>query len=277
MANVGAGLFMGMPVTSVIARSGLNASAGAQTRLPALIQAGVVFGSIAFAGPAIAMIPMPALSGMLIKTGASMLYPPEFNYCYSVDNTTTLPFFTTVAGMLSMGLAEGISIGCATAVGLAVHKAVGLAVHKNMQLQVIMQVDQTSGVEAVNTTEAQIKMVCNKSGVKTTDADTLVVTGASNVWQVKGPINFMSMFEIDNLVEDIKDSSNSVDPIVLDMRHVTSLDFTGMEELVVRVIEAANGAPVQMVTRRDDINNVMNKIDKEGEIHRFSAINLEQA
>jgi MFS superfamily sulfate permease-like transporter len=209
---------------------------------------------------------MPALSGMLIKTGASMLYPPEFNYCYSVDNTTTLPFFTTVAGMLSMGLAEGISLGCAT--------AVGLAVHKNMQLQVRMQVDQTRGDEAVTGNVAEIKMVCKQPGVKTTETDTLVVTPSSNVWQVKGPVNFMSMFEIDTLVEDIKEQTNSKDPVVLDMRHVTSLDFTGMEELVVRVIEAAAGAPVQMVTRRDDINNVMNKIDKEGGIKRFSSIEL---
>jgi MFS superfamily sulfate permease-like transporter len=213
------------------------------------------------------MIPMPALSGMLIKTGASMLYPPEFNYCYSVDNTTTLPFFTTVAGMLSMGLAEGISIGCAT--------AVGLAVHKNMKLQVRMQVDQTRGDEAVTGNVAEVQtMVCKQPGAKTTKTDTLMVTPTSNVWQVKGPVNFMSMFEIDNLVEDIKDQTNSIDPVVLDMRHVTSLDFTGMEELVVRVIEAADGAPVQMVTRRDDINNVMNKIDKEGEIKRFSSIKL---
>lgn len=262
-------MFMGMPVTSVIARSGLNVSAGAQSRLPALIQSGFVFGSIVFASSTIAMIPMPALSGMLIKTGASMLYPPEFNYCYSVDNTTTLPFFTTVAGMLTMGLAEGIGLGCAT--------AVGLAVHKNMQLQVKMAVDQTRGDEAVTgiVTAMNTTMVCTQPGVKTTTTEALMVTPTSSVWQVKGPINFISMFEIDSLVEDIKEArSSSEDPIVLDMRYVTSLDFTGMEELVNRVIEAADGATVQMVSRRDDINKVMNRVDKEKEIKRYSSIEL---
>ena len=168
MANVGAGMFMGMPVTSVIARSGLNLKAGAETRLPALIQSGFVFGSIAFASSTIAMIPMPALSGMLIKTGANMLYPPEFNYCYSVDNTTTLPFFTTVAGMLSMGLAEGISMGCAT--------ALALAVHKNMQLQVKMQVHETSGDFAVTAKMATVDMVCNRPGVATRISGSLRIT-----------------------------------------------------------------------------------------------------
>merc|ERR1712224_382659 len=62
IANIGAGFFMGMPVTSVIARSSLNVRVGAQSRLPALVQSGFVFGSIAFMSSSISMIPMPALS-----------------------------------------------------------------------------------------------------------------------------------------------------------------------------------------------------------------------
>jgi len=267
VANLGAGFFLGMPVTSVIARSGLNVKAGAQTRLPAIIQSGFVFGSIVFASSTIAMIPMPALSGMLIKTGASMLYPPEFNYCYSVDNTTTLPFFTTVAGMLTMGLAEGVGVGCVT--------AVGLAVHKNMKLQVKMQVDEATGDDAVSGKNITIPtMVCERPGVKTTVLGALQVKPTSTVWQVKGPVNFMSMFEIDSLVEEIRDRKKPESPIVLDMRYVTSLDFTGMEELVDRVIEAADGTPVHMVTSRVDINNVMNRIDKDQYVSRFCSMEL---
>jgi MFS superfamily sulfate permease-like transporter len=273
MANVGAGLFMGMPVTSVIARSSLNARAGALTRLPALVQSGFVFGSIVFASSSIAMIPMPALSGMLIFTGANMLYPPEFNSCYAVEKFTTLPYFTTVAGLLSLGLAEGVGIGCVT--------ALGLAVHKNMELRVKMQVLETSGNFAVKgkitdsplTAEGRA-MVCQKTGVPTTVTRPLLIKPTSTVYQVRGPINFLSMFEIDEMVEDIKERSNSKDPIVLDFRHVTSLDFTGVEELVGRVIEVADGAEVHTVTRRDDINNTVDKVDKAKSISRFSSMEL---
>jgi len=285
LANVGAGLFMGMPVTSVIARSSLNARVGARTRLPALIQAGFVIGSIAFASSSIAMIPMPALSGMLIFTGANMLYPTEFNYCYSVDKFTTLPYFTTVAGMLSMGLAEGIGIGCVT--------GLGLVIQKNMEVRVKMKVQKRSGYYAVtgrtgpSGTDSGLsqdfcpinklkegKMVCQQPGVPTIVTHPLLVNHTTTVYQIRGPVNFLSMFEIDSMAEDIKERSNSDDPIVLDLRYVTSLDFTGVEELVGRVIEEAGGAEIKSVTCRDDINRVMDRVDKEQRISRFSSIEL---
>merc|ERR1719410_2347848 len=111
-------MFMGMPVTSVIARSSLNARLNASTRLPALVQAGFVFSSVVFMSGTIAMIPMPALSGVLITTGMGMLYPAELKHCYAVQKSDAIPFAATIGGMVSMGLAEGIGIGCVTALGM---------------------------------------------------------------------------------------------------------------------------------------------------------------
>ena len=59
LANVGSALFMGMPVTSVIARSSLNVRLNAETRLPALVQSGYVRGSVVFMSSSIAVVPMP--------------------------------------------------------------------------------------------------------------------------------------------------------------------------------------------------------------------------
>jgi len=265
LANLGAGLFMGMPVTSVIARSGLNAKVGAETRLPSLVQSGFVFGSIAFASSTISMIPMPALSGMLIATGANMLYPSEFNYCYSIDRTTTLPFFTTVGGMLSMGLAEGIGAGCVT--------ALGLSVYKNMVVQIKMSVSEASGADAVAGVPSTIQPT-KFEAKRDYSGESLIVKATDKIWLLNGPINFMSMFEIENMVDEIKDRSNPEDPIVVDMRHVTSLDFTGVEELVDRVVEAADDAPIQMVTCRVDVIKIMAKVDKEKRIALFPSVEL---
>merc|ERR1711933_149725 len=113
---------MGMPVTSVIARSSLNARLNASTRLPALVQSGFVFSSVVFMSSTISMIPMPALSGVLITTGAGMLNPAEFKHCYAVQKSDVVPFAATIGGMVSMGLAEGIGIGCATALGMNLYQ-----------------------------------------------------------------------------------------------------------------------------------------------------------
>lgn len=261
IANVTAGFFMGMPVTSVIARSGLNLRSGAETRLPALIQFGFVFSSIAFASETIAMVPMPALSGMLIVTGGNMLYPSEFNYCYSVDKFTTLPFFTTVAGMLSMGLAEGIGIGCAT--------ALGLAVHKNMQLNIQLTVEQTTGDNIYGYNEA---LECSKT------KGSLLINPKSTVWQLRGPINFVSMFEIDSLTQDVKEERGESDnAVVLDMHNITTLDFTGVEELAIRMLEVADDhAPVQMTNCSPTLLHVLNRVDPNHRISRSSSVLAEE-
>mmetsp|Transcript_9588 Transcript_9588/g.10944 ORF Transcript_9588/g.10944 Transcript_9588/m.10944 type:complete len:639 (-) Transcript_9588:109-2025(-) len=266
LANVGAGLFMGMPVTSVIARSGLNVRAGAQTRLPSLIQSGFVFGSIAFASSTISMIPMPALSGMLISTGCNMLYPSEFNYCYSIDKTTTVPFFTTVAGMLSMGLTEGIGIGCAT--------ALGLAIHKNMVVQVRMKAVKHTGAEAFGNIETEvIPPIESQPPCK----DALVINPTDKVWLIEGPVNFISMFEIENMVEDLRERCNPKAPIVLDMRNVTSLDFTGMEELATKLIESEDDFPsINMITSRPEVIKIMKKVDKDMHIKLYPSIALSE-
>jgi len=115
LANMGAAMFMGMPVTSVIARSSLNVKLNAESRLPALVQSGFVFCSVVFFSQSIATIPMPALSGMLITTGIGMLNPAEFKHCFAVQKLDAIPFVTTIGGMIAFGLAEGIGIGCLSA------------------------------------------------------------------------------------------------------------------------------------------------------------------
>jgi len=85
MANIAAGCVAGMPVTSVIARSGLNARLGANTRLAALIQSGVVLSSLVYLGPIVESIPIPSLAGILLAVGSNMLVPSEIFHAYAVQ------------------------------------------------------------------------------------------------------------------------------------------------------------------------------------------------
>jgi len=99
---------MGIPVTSVIARSSINVRSNATTRLPALVQSGFVVCSVVFITSTIATIPMPALSGVLNTTWLGMLNlsDPFCSIFYSY-----LRFqIQKVGGMVSLGLAERIGI-----------------------------------------------------------------------------------------------------------------------------------------------------------------------
>lgn len=233
LANVASGVFMGMPVTSVIARSSLNVRLNGGTRLPGLIQAGFVFGSVVFFSDSISTIPMPALSGMLIMTGAGMLNPAEFKHCYAVQKSDTIPFVATIAGMLAFGLAEGIGVGCLSALMLS-HDYGRLVVrHVELPLKVPDPAHE-----------------------------------AQEAFQLEGPINFPSMFKIDDLMNFIKNQppvpeGETAEPVVLDMKGVNSVEFTGVEELVNRLLEVAdmNGAKIVMWNCDDELQNALSQCD----------------
>lgn len=114
MANMTAAAFAGMPVTAVIARSSLNVKLQANSRLPSIVQSAFVFGSLAFYSDVISAVPISALAGVLISSGAAMLKPHELETCLAEDKYNMAPYLVTTGGMLTMGMAEGILLGCAT-------------------------------------------------------------------------------------------------------------------------------------------------------------------
>lgn len=307
LANMGSAMFMGMPVTSVIARSSLNARLNASTRLPALVQSGFVFSGVVFMSSTIAMIPMPALSGVLITTGMGMLNPSEFKHCYAVQKLDAIPFAATIGGMVSMGLAEGIGIGCATAVGMNMYQtyqvnaaAASGAAQSDTKMKAfeLIQLPSSSSSEGskkneddamiwearcgtqlpiargMHTMVASSSESSEKTFSDSDDAKTMQMMDPSKntVWQLNGPVNFLSMFEIDNMIKKIE-GQESTGAIVLDMQGVTMVEFTGVEELVTRLIEASDdhgAVPIQMLNLTEDIEKALDQCDTTGRITRVS-------
>jgi MFS superfamily sulfate permease-like transporter len=291
LSNIGAAMFMGMPVTSVIARSSLNARLNASTRLPALVQAGFVFSSVVFMSSTIAMIPMPALSGVLITTGMGMLNPAEFKHCYAVQKSDAIPFATTIAGMVSMGLAEGIGIGCVTALGMNAYQTMALNkaassgdAQSESKMKAFELIQLRSGEESVWEDKSGTQMplqlgrgmhtMTEKTFSDSDDAKTMALMNPTKntVWQLNGPINFLSMFEIDNMIKKIE-GLETTEAIVLDMQGVTMVEFTGVEELVTRLRETSDdfgGIPIQMLNVNDEIEKALDQCDTTGRITRIS-------
>jgi len=292
LANMGSAMFMGMPVTSVIARSSLNARLNASTRLPALVQSAFVFSGVVFMSGTIAMIPMPALSGVLITTGMGMLYPAELKHCLSVQKSDAIPFATTIAGMVSMGLAEGIGIGCVTALGMNAFQTMQAksaaadgeaATESKMKAFELIQLPSSEADDSMiwqarcgtqmplargmhTMTESSEKTFADSEDMK------MMNPAKNTVWQLNGPINFLSMFEIDNMIKKIE-GQDTTEAIVLDMQGISMVEFTGVEELVTRLIEASDehgGIPIQMVNLSDEIEKALDQCDTTKRITRVS-------
>jgi len=239
VANMASAAFMGMPVTAVIARSSLNVKLKANTRLPSLVQAGFVFSSVAFFSDYMATVPMAALSGVLITSGISMLNPPELKHCLSVDRRDMLPYLATTAGMLTVGMAEGIGLGCVTAGAMALVPLLSAA---RMRFRpVVFAPDATERLH-----------LTDKHGQQ------LQIEPATPLWQLAGPLNFLSMLSIDELAGQIEKREGDV---IVDMQHVESVEFTGGEELINRLIEAAGDRKVHLVNCSEQLEAALNECD----------------
>jgi MFS superfamily sulfate permease-like transporter len=292
IANVGSAMFMGMPVTSVIARSSLNVRLNAETRLPALVQAGFVFSSVVFMSDKIAMVPMPALSGVLITTGLSMLNPQEFHHSYAVQKTeTVVPFVTSIGGMISYGLAEGIGLGCASALAMNMYGAWTSPQETLFRMQAIeytpvnsvhtvsassQQSNLRNEMTATTTSIAHIREVRSFHTMTTLPESIDPPTDRSSVWKITGPINFVSMFEIDNMMRRIKEHNKCedapLDTIMVDMEDVTNIEFTGVEEFVTRLTEVADGTPIKLINCRKDIQDAFDHCKPSQEIYYYKSV-----
>lgn len=119
--NLVAGLFGGLPVTSVIVRSSVNINAGAATRMSAFIHGVLLFLLVTLAPRWLNEIPLAALAAVLLATGLKLASPALFRQMWTEGRKQFLPFIVTVAAIVFTDLLVGILLGLATSLGFILH------------------------------------------------------------------------------------------------------------------------------------------------------------
>ena len=113
VGNVAAGMIGGMPITSVIVRSSVNASAGARTRLSCITH-GVLLMVCVFLIPSLLNhIPLAALAAILVATGFKLASPKLFVQMAKGGRAQFIPFAITVLAIVFTDLLIGVIIGLA--------------------------------------------------------------------------------------------------------------------------------------------------------------------
>jgi len=115
IANVLVGLFSGMPVSGVVARSGVNVQSGGRTRLSAIFHAIFLAVAVMFLSKYISQVPLAALAGLLCVIGFRLIELKTLVHLWGVHKLEAVAFVITMAGTMSGHLMSGL------VVGLAVH------------------------------------------------------------------------------------------------------------------------------------------------------------
>jgi SulP family sulfate permease len=124
MANVGAGVFQGMPVSTSLSASSLNESAGARTEVASLVTGGLVLATLVFLAPLFSDLPKAVLGAVIIDAVVfGMIDVRELRRLYRVSRFDLWVAVAAIIGVLSAGVLAGVVIGVVLSLGWLVYVA----------------------------------------------------------------------------------------------------------------------------------------------------------
>ena len=119
LANIASGMCGGMPATGAIARTAVNARAGASTRVAALTHAGVLAVIVYAASGLVGRIPLVALAGVLIVTAYRMVERHNVRSVLRSTRGDAAVFTLTAVATVALDLILAVGLGLALAAVLA--------------------------------------------------------------------------------------------------------------------------------------------------------------
>jgi MFS superfamily sulfate permease-like transporter len=109
--NALSGLVGGLPVTSVVVRTSVNAQSGAQSKASAVLHGVILALAVVVAKDVLNAIPKASLAAILIFTGYKLAHPKVLRAAILSGRGQWIPFVATVAAILLSDLLVGIAIG----------------------------------------------------------------------------------------------------------------------------------------------------------------------
>jgi sulfate permease, SulP family len=131
LANVGAGLMQGFPVSSSGSRTVIGDNLGSKTQVFSLVAMGVVISVLLWLRPVLALFPKAALGAIVIFAAFKLIEIPEFMRLYRFRRSEFLLAIITTFGVL----VTDILVGVAIAVGLSVIELLSRLAHPHDAVQ----------------------------------------------------------------------------------------------------------------------------------------------
>ena len=131
IANAGAGLFQGMPVSTSLSASSLNDHSGARTGLASLTSGVTVLLTLLVLAPVFSVLPKPVLAALIIEAVVmGMMDVPEMRRLAKVQRFDFWIAITAIIGTLLVGVLAGVIVG----IGLSLIWLISVATRPRMPL-----------------------------------------------------------------------------------------------------------------------------------------------
>ncbi len=236
LANIASMFFGGIPATGAIARTAINVKTGAQTPLAGMVHALTILLVITFFSSLVSLIPIPALSAMLMIVAWNMSELHHFRRLFKAPIGDVFILLTAFFLTVLIDLTVAVEVG--------------------MVLAAFLFLKRMSTMSKV----ALVEMTKEEELPEKQDIDAIFrkdVPAQVEVYEVDGPLFFGIADSFKNILQDIE-SPPSV--CILRMRKVPVIDASGMHALkdfhhkcakqgTTLVLSGVKGQPYQSLNR----------------------------
>jgi SulP family sulfate permease len=203
LANIGSGLFGGIPATGAIARTATNIKNGGRTPVAGIIHAITLLVIIMVAAPLASHIPLATLSAVLVMVAYNMGEWRQFARLNQWPKSDAVVFITTFALTVVVDLVTAVEIGMVLAAVLFIKR-----ISETTQITVVDEATETEG--------SQHSLIG-----KTIPKEVMI-------YRIFGAFFFGA---VDKLETALKRARQEPDVLILRMRKVMAMDATGLNAL----------------------------------------------
>ena len=246
MANVGAGVFQGMPVSTSLSASSLNESSGARTPMASLTTGALVLATLVVLAPLFSDLPKAVLAAIIID--AVVFGMIDLGELRRLHRVTRFDFWIAVAaivGVLSAGVLAGVVIGVVLSLGWLIY----VATRPPMPL-----LGREAGTQV-------FRDLAENPGDET-------YPGVA-VLRLDGGLFFATAEALEDRIRALADAEAPLRVLVLDLEGVNFIDSQGAAKLTeILVLSEADDIVLRLARVKP---NVLAVLDADGIIARLGA------
>jgi sulfate permease, SulP family len=249
MANVGAGFFQGMPVSTSLSASSLNEASGARTPVASLTTGALVLATLVFLAPLFSDLPQAVLAAIIIDAVVfGMIDLNELRRLYRVTRFDFWIAGAAILAVLSAGVLAGVVIGVALSLGWLIYVATRPA---------IPVLGREPGTQVF------------RDLIENPDDETLPHLV---VLRLDGGLFFATAEALEDRIRELQDGADPpLRTLVLDLEGVNFIDAQGAAKLTEIVeLTAAEGISLRLARLKPNVRTVLQVdglIDRIGSDH----------
>jgi MFS superfamily sulfate permease-like transporter len=121
-ANIAAGLFGAFPVSASDSRTAVNMAVGGRSQGASIVAALALMATVLFLGPALRIMPIPALGAILAATALSLIDFAGLKQIWRISRMEFVFALIAMWGPISLGVLNGVVIAICATLAYVLHK-----------------------------------------------------------------------------------------------------------------------------------------------------------